>query len=144
MVRRAARLSAVALAAALAGCGPADPKLSPVTGKVFVGDAPAEYATVVFHPVGPAAPDAVKPRATVGADGSYTLSTHAAGDGAPPGQYRVTVEWWLSGMKKATDPDTPPKNRLPAKYADPAASGLTATVGDGPTEVPAFTLNLKK
>jgi predicted small lipoprotein YifL len=142
MVRRAARLPVVALAAALAGCGDAGPKLSPVAGKVLVGDAPAEHATVVFHPVGGAGPDAVKPRGTVRADGTYALTTHTAGDGAPPGEYRVTVEWWLSGAKKASDPDTPPKNRLPAKYADPARSGLTATVGDGPTEVPAF--NLKK
>ena len=142
MVRRAARLSALTFAAAavaaLAGCG--GPKFTPVTGKVLVGDAPAEHATVVFHPVNEAAPGAVKPRGTVGADGTYTLTTHTAGDGAPPGDYNVTVEWWLTGMKSVADPESPPKNRLPAKYADPAQSGLTATVGAGPTEVPTFTL----
>lgn len=145
MVRRAARLPALTLAAAvaaLAGCADDGPKLYPVTGKVLVGDTPAEHATVVFHPVGGAGPDAVKPRGTVGADGTYTLTTHTAGDGAPAGEYRVTVEWWLSGMKKASDQDTPPTNRLPAKYADVNQSKLTATVGAGPTEVPAF--NLKK
>lgn len=140
MVRRAARLFALTFAVGgLAGCGDGGPKLQPVSGKVLVGDAPAEYATVVFHPVG-AGPDAAKPRGTVQADGTYTLTTTTAGDGAPAGEYQVTVEWWLSGVKKASDPDAPPKNRLPAKYADPARSGLTATVGAGPTEVPTFTL----
>ena len=144
MPRRAARLPALTVAVvavvALAGCGQGGPKLYPVSGKVLVGDAPPEYATVVFHPVGDAGPDAVKPRGTVGPDGTYTLTTHTAGDGAPAGEYAVTVEWWLSGAKKGADPDSPAQNRLPVRYADPTQSKLTATVGPGPTEVPAFKL----
>lgn len=126
---------------ALAGCGQKAPALYPVAGKVVGADGkPLEHATVVFHPVGAVGADAVKPRGKVGADGAFTLTTHTAGDGAPPGEYRVTVELWLSSGKG----DDPPVNRLPDKFAKPDLSGLKATVGAGPTELPPFTVSAKR
>lgn len=113
------------------GCGQKGPALYPVTGKVTLADGrPIERATVVLHPVGGAG-DAVKPRGTVAADGTFTLTSLTTGDGAPAGEYRVTVELWLAGSR----PDDPPVNRLPAKFADPGKSGLTVTVNQGPTEL---------
>lgn len=130
-------LAAFALSTALAGCGSKGPTLYPVTGKVTAADGkPLEHATVVFHPVDSSDPNAVKPRGKVGADGTFTLTTHAAGDGAPPGEYRVTVEQWLSTGKG----DEPATNRLPAKYAKPDQSGLTATVDAAPTELKPITV----
>jgi predicted small lipoprotein YifL len=123
-------LFALALALAAAGCGSKGPELYPVSGKVLVNNKPAEHATVVLHPVN-GSPDLPKPRGTVGPDGSFALTTHSAGDGAPPGEYRVTVELWLSSGKG----DEGPTSRLPAKYAKPERSGLTASVGHGPTEL---------
>jgi hypothetical protein len=120
----------------LSGCGRDGVKLYPVTGKVLVNGNPAANAMVVFHPVGAVAADAVRPRATVGSDGSFTLTTHQAGDGAPPGEYRVTVELWLSSGKG----DESPTSRLPAVYARPESSGLSATVNAGPTELQPFNL----
>ena len=133
---------AVLLAALIAaGCGKSGPTLYPVTGKVTGADGkPLEHATVVFHPVGAADPDAIKPRGKVGPDGTFTLTTHTAGDGAPPGEYKVTVERWLSSGKG----DEPPVNRLPEKYSKPDQSGLTATVGSGPTELTPFTVTTKR
>jgi predicted small lipoprotein YifL len=122
--------------AASAGCGSKGPVLVPVTGKVVVNGKPAEHAVVVLHPVSPN--DLPKPRGTVGADGSFTLTTHTTGDGAPPGEYRVTVEQWLAGTKA----DDPPSSRLPPKYAKPETSGLTATVTDAATELK--TIEIKK
>ena len=116
--------------AMLAGCG-GGPGLQPVTGKVLLNKKAAEHATVVLHPVTPAAADAPKPRGTVSADGTFAITTNTAGDGAPPGEYRVTVEQWLAGPRS----DDAPTNRLPAKYSNPATSGLTAVVGPGPTEL---------
>ena len=121
---------------AAAGCGSKGPVLVPVTGKVFVNGKPAEHAVVVLHPL--TASDLPKPRGTVSADGSFTLTTHTTGDGAPPGEYRVTVEQWLAGAKA----DDPPTSRLPAKYAKPETSGFTATVGDGATELK--TIDIKR
>jgi hypothetical protein len=121
----------------LASCTRGDGRKAtvPVAGKVLVNGKPAEHATVVFHPVGGAGPDAVRPRGKVGPDGAFALTTYDGGDGAPAGEYRVTVELWLAGR-----PDEGPSNRLPAKYADPATSGLTATVGAGPTDLKPFEL----
>lgn len=138
---RPAALPLVVILWCAAGCGQKGPVLYPVTGKVTGADGkPLEHATVVFHPVGATDPDAVKPHAKVGPDGAFTLTTHTAGDGAPAGEYRVTVQQWLSSGKG----DEPPVNRLPEKYAKPDQSGLTATVNAGPTELTPFTVGTKR
>ena len=108
------------------GCGTSSLQdgIYPVMGKVLLADGkPAAFATIVFHP---AKPDGVKPHGSVGADGSFQLTTYAGNDGAPAGSYRVTVELWLAGKDGETA-----TSRLPAKYAQPATSGLTATIGTG-------------
>jgi hypothetical protein len=128
-------LAGLALAALVpVSCGPADgrrPTFS-VSGKVLLPDGkPAEHATVVFHPAGESGPDVVKPRGKVGPDGTFRLTTYDGHDGAPAGEYRVTVELWLSTGKG----DEGPTSRLPAKYARPETSQLSATVNPGPTEL---------
>jgi hypothetical protein len=123
-----------ALVLPLASCGSAV-KLSPVTGKVFFEKEPAEGATVVFHRKDGAA-DAPKPSGQVGADGSFRLSTHPHGEGAPPGEYEVVITWYPPNARGMENP----KNKLPARYTDPAQSGLKATVRDGPTELGPFQL----
>ena len=107
-----------------------------VTGKVTVDGRPAEHATVVLHPVGGSGPEAVKPRGTVKTDGSFTLTTYDGDDGAPAGDYRVTVELWLAGVRS----DDPPSNRLNVKFARTETSGLTATVLAGPTALETIAL----
>lgn len=135
LTRRAA--VATVLLFALIGCGQKGPVLHPVTGKITSSDGkPLERATVVFHPVGTTDPNAVKPRGTVGADGTFALTSYTSGDGAPSGEYRVTVELW-----SANKGDDPPTNRLPPKFANPEKSGLTATIGDGPIELKPFVLS---
>jgi hypothetical protein len=123
------------LAVGLSSCGLTDTRKPTfaVTGKVVDHGKPVPHATVVFHPADDAGPDAVKPRGTTTADGTFTLTTYDGNDGAPAGEYRVTVEQWLAGR-----PDEGPSSRLPAKYAKPESSGLTATVGAGPTELKPF------
>ncbi len=124
---------ALFVASAVLGCGAKGPDLFPTTGKVTTADGkPLEHATVIFHPVGGG--DGPKPRAKTGADGTFALTTLTTGDGAPAGEYRVTVELWLASAKS----EEPPTNRLPVKYAKPDTSGLTATVNPGRTEVTPF------
>ncbi|MCX7665147.1 MAG: carboxypeptidase-like regulatory domain-containing protein [Gemmataceae bacterium] len=112
------------------------PKLYPVTGKVTYNSSPVENATVVFHPIGDQGANPAKPRGKTDAQGNYKLTTYNADDGAPAGDYRVTVELWLAGR-----PDEGPSNRLPARYADPKSSDLKVTVNPSVKELP--TLELK-
>jgi len=89
----------------------------PVKGKVHFDGTPTPDAVVVFYLI-----DGKKmTRAADGlveADGSFALSTYKAFDGAPAGQYAVAVSWREAGAP----------NRLPARYADPATSGLRVQV----------------
>jgi hypothetical protein len=123
------------LLAALAGCGGAahDP-VYPVHGQVLFQGKPAAGAQVVFHPVGKIDPT-VRPSGQVDSTGKFTLTTHAAGDGAPPGEYEVTVELWVSKN------DNPAVNQLPWRYQQARSSGLRATVTAGESQLPAFKLS---
>jgi hypothetical protein len=105
-----------------------------VSGKLTDGTKPVAHAQVVFHPLNGAA-DAPKPRGRTDANGEFKLTTYDGNDGAPAGQYKVSVELW-----KTTSADAGPSNHLPAKFADPEKSGLTATVNAGPTKLQPFVL----
>jgi hypothetical protein len=125
---------------ALLGCGSSDaPKLSAVRGKVFHGDKPAEGATVVFQLKSKDAQNIAAPTGTVQTDGSFTLRTHPHGEGAPPGDYIVLVTWYPPGSREKENP----KNKLPAKYSNPAQTPFTATVKDGTTELEPFQIPVK-
>jgi hypothetical protein len=125
---------------ALLGCHKSHPTpVYPTRGKVFYQGKPAMGAFVVFHALAgeenPAAP-----RATVGPDGEFALSTFAKEDGAPAGDYAVSVEW--RKLIKRPDGETEAgANLLPPRYAKPETSGLRATVSPtSQNELPAFDL----
>src|SRR5262245_51816518 len=112
----------------------------PVSGFVYFEGTPAAGATVVFHWKPPDGKKLVRAGdALVESDGSYALSTYTAGDGAPVGEYLVTV---VVGRGGYVDEDSDPvANQLPARYAKPETSGLTATVKSGKNEL---TFELKR
>ena len=72
------------------------------------------------------------------ADGSFALSTYTANDGAPAGEYAVTVVWWNPPVDAEGKPGP---NLLPQRYAKPETTPLKAVVKAGPNEV---VLELKK
>ncbi len=117
-------------------CGKADNRKPTfvVSGKVLDGTKPLANVAVVFHPVGE---DGPKPRGKTDAEGVFSLTTYDTADGAPAGEYRVTLELWLAGR-----PDEGPSNRLPAKLAKPESSAIQATVSTGRNELTPF--NVKK
>lgn len=90
-------LAALALIALFAsGCGDGKPTCYPVTGKVmFRKQTPAVGALVVFHPSDPAYEKRIggKPFGKVKEDGTFTLTMFAESNGAPEGEYGVTVDW---------------------------------------------------
>src|SRR5262249_36217051 len=65
----------------------------PVRGSIFVDGQPAADAFVLFHPVSDPDRYPTKAFGRVGKDGSFRLSTYDTGDGAPAGDYAVTITW---------------------------------------------------
>jgi hypothetical protein len=113
----------------------------PAQGKVDVlGEVPAG-AFLVFHPVGPTpvaktpgSQEPLKPSAQVKEDGSFALSTYESGDGAPAGDYAVTVEWYRL-IREGNDAKAGP-NVVPARYARPETTPLKVTITEGAAQLP--------
>lgn len=141
MIRRVLAFAALLVAA---GCGSGKPATVPVTGKVAFNKTTAPAgALVVFHPADDALEKRIggKPFATVGEDGSFTLTTYAADDGAPEGDYGVTVEWRgkAKGVKLALgDGGAGGALLVKEKYANPQKPILKATVKKGEPNTFAF------
>jgi hypothetical protein len=120
-----------------AGCSRSDgPAIYPVEGTVRVNGQPAAAALVTFHPLRGEA-GAARPTGRVGEDGRFVLTTRAGGDGAPAGEYRVTVVWTraVAATKPVSDGDeVPVRSLLPATYSNPESTPLRATVKPGANE----------
>jgi hypothetical protein len=141
-------VAAVVIAMFAMGCGQGT-KLLPASGTVTYQDKPLEGALVTFLGEGN-----VLGSGTTDAAGKYTISTLGR-PGAVPGKNQVAISKTSggsaapTGMKAQSTPPTPEeiqkmqaemkgsmqgnstKQLLPAKYANPAASGFTADVQPG-------------
>ncbi len=85
-------------------------------------------AIVTFYPLNPKGKYDPAPTGKVDENGRYTLTTYASNDGAPTGEYRVTVYW--PGKRRGTpndDGDLPP-DQLKEVFADKKSSKLRAVV----------------
>ena len=125
-------LAATACLVALLGCGEAPSNRAPVypvDAKITYKGYPAAGAFVTFHPKTPR-DNAPAPRAEVNKDGVVTVSTYNGGDGAPEGEYVVTVEW-RKLVKKGPDLVQGP-NVIPIKYARAETSDIVRKIGPGP------------
>lgn len=109
----------------------------PVTGKVYCDGTPAAGAAIAFHVKSADGKRFTRTAdAVVEGDGNFVLSSYTAFDGAPVGDYTVTITL-------REPPDLQGKsgtNQLPEKYAKPETSSLTATVKAGSND---FTFDLK-
>jgi hypothetical protein len=127
------------LAGACASCSAAKgPRLYPVRGQVLYNGRPVAKGLVVFHPLAPTAGAGQKPIAYTDDEGRFRLTTDRPGDGAPAGEYVVTVEWrekTRTGVEKVGG-----RNLLPARYGKPESSGLRCRVEEGPNELPPLNL----
>ncbi len=78
------------------GCHKADADrvpVVPVAGAVVFDGKPTPGALVVFHPAQGDQSPTPPAQGTVRDDGTFELTTYTANDGAPPGEYKVTIEW---------------------------------------------------
>lgn len=129
------RLFVLILSAILTGCGDEEPGLVDVSGVVTWEGRPVGSGNIVFTPESGAAsvPDSKGPHVATSfldADGSFRMTTFKLHDGVIPGKYRVGIDTSppapvedLSGANASQE--TGP---VPARYADPIQSGLTATI----------------
>jgi hypothetical protein len=134
-------LAACALAAF--GCrGDGRKPVYPVHGKVLVDGKPAHEGFVYFHPADDNDPEPGNAFGQIDEKGDFALSTYVSGDGAPSGNYVITIEWReRSGLLKNNFEG---KDRLGMRYADPKKSEFRFTVEKKPlNEVPPFELSLK-
>jgi hypothetical protein len=123
----------------LAGCG-ATPSgrmnVLPVSGQVLLNGQPLPDAVVVFHPLQPFSDKSADfPRAVTDAKGLFRLSTYSANDGAPLGEYLVSIDAAPPAESILKPPDP-----LAGRYRDPRASGLKATISQ-PNQSIDFQLN---
>ena len=120
----------------LTGCGgESGPVCHPVEGKVLYQNQPLAEAMVVFHPLAAPAEKAPQPVGTTDAAGRFSLTTLRSGDGAPLGEYAITVE--LRAPQQIGEEvvrDGP--NLLPPRYASPQETPLRHKVAAGKNEVP--------
>ncbi|GIX00313.1 MAG: hypothetical protein KatS3mg111_3645 [Pirellulaceae bacterium] len=159
-MRIAGLVCALLCNAMLVGCGSGGPDPVPVSGKVLYQGKPVADATVTFLSTSGGRSASGK----TAADGTFTLTTNKTGDGAVPGDYIVTIskvaakgasagpiniengeygEDYGRMMDAVATGDMSKflKDELPAKYGDPAQSGLRRTVtAEGPNE---FEFNLE-
>lgn len=111
-------------AAVVIGCVGCGGKMGAVTGKVTVDGQPVPNATVTFE-------DDVKHIRSSGVtdeSGVYTLSTETKNDGAPIGDYKVSVT--QAGPADSSETTLPPR-LFPASFERIETSGLTTTVKSG-------------
>jgi hypothetical protein len=96
-----------------------------VSGEVFLDGQPASGAEIMFYPVEDEK-SPYKPSATVESDGSFRLTTYTAYDGAPAGEYKVTIVW-RDGVREEGETHYGP-DKFGNHYRSPKVTTLTATV----------------
>ena len=136
-------MAALLFLSAIEGCsGDSGPTCFPVRGEIRLEGKPLAEAMVVFHPLDPDAPEISKPLAYSDKDGEFELTTLKPRDGAPAGEYAITVELReliQDGDQMVRDG----RNLLPERYRIPSESGLKFTVENEANEVPVIELKSK-
>lgn len=114
-----------------AGCEqkrPGEVPVYPVTGRVTFRGEPMTNAVLTLFPADNPSVWALKPRGYADQNGVYEVTTYERNDGAPLGEYIVTM-WWPEAdydpkaLENGNEPD-----RLMRAYFDPTKSKLRATV----------------
>ncbi|MEK6257457.1 MAG: hypothetical protein AABP62_02460 [Planctomycetota bacterium] len=125
--------------------GPSRPvAVHPVKGRAVFEGQPMSGANVILHPSSSSkVPAELRPRGSVAADGTFVLSTFDPNDGAPSGDFVVTVVWSKPIVVDGETQFGP--NLAPATYSKPESSPLKITIEPGTRELQPLELkNLPK
>ncbi len=128
------------MALLIGGCGQADdgPAVYRVTGKVLVDGRPAARAQVIFHRSGGSAnhPD---PIAETDGDGNFSPTTRLTRDGAPAGDYTLTILW--PEIQVDHGEEIAGRDRLNGFYRYTSTSNLKVNIKEGENLLPPFELS---
>jgi hypothetical protein len=129
--------------ASLLGCSrtsaiPGEVPVYPVKGQITLEGRPTPGAFVTFHPTSGEKTHAVLPSGWVDKDGKFSLTTYRASDGAPAGEYVVTVQW--QQLVGVGDTARLGPSLVPRRYSNPQTSDLRFRVAQGATEPAALQL----
>lgn len=140
--RRLLCLAAFCLVGLLGACARSiqPPRTVPVSGVVKYKGKPAAGIRVKFHPQFNMGSVKFIPLAETRADGSFTLSTGAPGNGAPRGSYIVTFEKPEIAPANKTNYIETEIDAFRGKYSDPQKSKLHLTIGRGENSLQPFEL----
>jgi hypothetical protein len=118
---------------AIAGCG--EKNWATVNGTVTVNGSPIGPGTIMFEPTGSADPRARSGIGNFKEDGKYSIRSAGGRDGVPAGQYTVLIDGKPAESSGDEHVVASTVTRIPAKYLNPATSGLTATLKEGENTV---------
>lgn len=130
------------------GCGATEkPELSvfPVSGSISVDGKPPVGAEIRCRPSTPLkdpAKRSIEPFAIVDQDGTFRIGTYSGDDGAPPGEYSLTIVWpviTVEGGEEIRGAD-----RLKGRFENPDQPIAKVTVkADEDTYIPEIVLKTK-
>jgi hypothetical protein len=106
----------------------------PVDGQVLIRGKPEAGVQVFFHAADPM--QRGKPRGVTDAAGRFQLRTYHDGDGAPAGEYTVTLYWPEPYNPNLPVADQMPPDRLGERFMKATGSAFRATVNEAPTTLP--------
>lgn len=118
-------------------------KVFPVSGRILVNGQPADDCLIYLHRTfDDDHPRRVMPYAVSNAAGEYKITSYITDDGAPQGEYIVTIEWReRSGVMNNNYEGI---DRLDGAYAKPEITksmpGFKVQVGKQPLVLPDFEL----
>ena len=132
-----AMLAIAALLIATTGCGDGVSRIPTykAQGQVLWEGKPLANAFVVLHPENP---ELVPAQASTDASGNFTLTTFDTGDGAPAGDYKLTVAYYRPIKEGGSL--VPGPNIIPPKYSDASRTELRVSIMEGENQLPPFTL----
>jgi hypothetical protein len=124
------------------GCSKSESGVSvyPVRGTATYGENPAAGARVTFYATSQIDEKTPIPTAVVEADGSFQLTSYKPNDGAPAGEYSVTVTWFNPPPEGVNPESYSPADKLAGRYATPDKTSLKVTVTEGDNELAPFEL----
>jgi len=133
-------VAATAMAAlfiATTGCGDGVTRIPThkAQGQVLWEGKPLANAFVVLHPE---SPDLVPAQASTDAAGNFTLTTFDTGDGAPAGEYKITVAYYQPINQGGSI--VPGPNVIPPKYSDASTTQLRVSIREGENQLPPVAL----